>query len=141
MPNLFLKITAVVCVSGLAACAEYPDRIEPTYVPSITFNGASCAELAVERANLKRYVEKLVIDQQRAAETDTAAVSASLFITWPAIAALPFTKDKSAQLSTARGYYEALQKSAVKQGCPDSRAADDRYETHWKRNLGDFPPI
>lgn len=131
----------------LGACAEDPKRISPVYIPSIAYKGASCAEIARERGRLASYVDRLTAAQQNAANIDTGAVTLGLIIFWPAIAALPFTVDQTAQLAVARGHYDALVAASYEQGCSSGHEAKGerpiryiRYHTN-QRLPGDFPPM
>jgi hypothetical protein len=132
---------AFAAIATLSACAEYPDRVDAAYIPSIVYKGASCHELARERGKLAEHVNTLVAKQRNAAYWDTAMVATGTFISWPALAGLPFTKDQHAQLSVAKGHYDALMEAGRGQGCGDAyyqRPTQDPYTNHQR---GDFPPI
>ena len=125
----------------LGACAEYPDRIAPVYIPSIVYKGASCSEINEERGRLAGYVENLAVTQGRVAENDTGAVIVGFVVFWPALAALPFTVDQSAQLAVARGHYNALIEAGRKQGCSgETKAGTYRYP-NGKLFPGDLQPM
>jgi hypothetical protein len=154
--NFFRKL-AVVALGGasvISGCAEQAQNVTATYIPSIIYRGATCQELAHERRVLADYVMNVTSAQRNSAQSDTALVTASLFIFWPAIFALPLTVDQSAQLATARGHYDALMKAQVEQGCVASSTAvaGSRYvqsaqhgftvpTPDWKRRPGQFPPL
>ncbi|MBN9890048.1 hypothetical protein [Salipiger abyssi] len=72
------------------------------------------------------------------------------------LATLPLTEDQSAQLSSARGHYDALVRAQAEQGCGGAAGYGDggassaavgnwkRYapaNSGWKHNPGDFPPM
>lgn len=152
--NRILTAVALVGASVLTGCAEQAQRIPATYIPSIIYRGATCQELAHERQVLAGYVMNVTSAQRTAAQWDTALVTTSLVIFWPAIFALPLTVDQSAQLATARGHYDALIKAQVEQNCGAThrgmpgigRAQPVQYGyavpvNNWKRYPGQFPPM
>lgn len=101
----------------LTACAEQASRVPAAYIPSLVYRGATCGELAQERAVLASHVEQVARAQRSAAGWDTAGVIVGTVIFWPALFALPLTVDQQAQLSSARGHYDALVKAMAEQGC------------------------
>ncbi len=141
-------LLAALVVSG---CAEQARRVPATYVPSIVYRGASCQELAHERQVLAGYVTSVARDQRNAAKWDTAGVVVGTLIFWPALFALPMTTDKSAQLASARGHYDALVKAQTEQGCGGVGTAGQMRPVYqysapqavgtWKRYPGQFPPM
>lgn len=125
----------------LSGCAEYPDRIEPVYIPSIIYNGATCSEIIHERGRLASYVQKVASSQQSAASNDTGAVVIGLVVFWPALAVLPFTVDQSAHLAVARGHYEALIIAGRKYGCASDPTQGTYRYPNGKMFPGDLPPM
>ena len=144
MKNL-LQTALFAAVIGLSGCAEYPDRIKAAYIPSIIYNGASCDEISRERGKLVTYVRSIATQQKRAANRDTAGVTVffttPLYIAWAGLVALPFSVDQSAQLSVARGHYNALVQAGQDAGCWTTNAPQSSYNNNWKRHSGDFPPL
>ena len=160
--EIFMKIgctfafVALAATSFLSGCAEQARRVPATYIPSIIYRGATCEELAHERQVLAGYVMNVTSGQRNAAQWDTALVTTSLIIFWPAIFALPLTVDQSSQLATARGHYDALMKAQVEQNCRGSAMTaagsgnlqSTQYQrvtpmavNNWKRDPGQFPPM
>ncbi|MFP7672198.1 hypothetical protein ACG74X_02450 [Marivita sp. S0852] len=155
-------LTAFLLTAGLflTACAEQAQRVPASYIPSIVYRGASCHELYRERVKLAGYVKHITAEQRSAAQSDTVFFTASL-IFWPAIFALPVSVDQSAQLSVARGHYDALSTAMVEQGCvtgagPRVHVKKPKVQHHapvrtyhapqvvlpnWKRYPGQFPPL
>lgn len=125
----------------ISACAEYPDRIKPVYIPSIIYKGATCSEINQERGRLAAYVQNVASSQRRAASNDTGAVVIGLVVFWPALAVLPFTVDQSAQLAVARGHYDALVLAGRKYGCPSEPARETFRYPNGKMFPGDLPPM
>lgn len=144
MKNI-LQTALFAAVIGFGGCAEYPDKIKAAYIPSIIYNGASCDEISRERGKLVTYVNSIAAQQKRTANRDTTGVTVSLvtplYIAWAGLAALPFTVDQSAQLAVARGHYNALVQAGQDAGCWTTNAPQSSYNTNWKQNLGDFPPL
>lgn len=151
-----LTVGVFIGASVLSGCVEQARRVPATYIPSIIYRGASCQELAHERQVLAGYVMNVTSEQRNSAQWDTALVTTSLLIFWPAIFALPLTVDQSAQLATARGHYDALMKAQAEQNCgvtyqtvpSTGRARPAQYQnavpvtiSNWKRYPGQFPPI
>ena len=157
------KVTALLMGAGLflTACAEQAQRVPAAYIPSIIYRGANCHELYQERVKLAGYVKHITAEQRMAAQSDTVFFTMSL-IYWPAIFALPVSVDQSAQLSVARGHYDALSTAMVEQGCVQGAgpkahvrqptvhrvpAPVQTYRTphvvlpNWKRYPGQFPPL
>ncbi|MGB0960905.1 MAG: hypothetical protein ACPGVK_11700 [Halocynthiibacter sp.] len=126
----------------LNACAEYPVNIDAAYIPSLVYKGASCQELGAEQVRLQRYVQRTVNEQQRSSRNDTAAVTVSLFIFWPAIGAMAFSRDKAAHLAVARGHYNALAEASTRAHCPNAAGfANAGGYGYWKTSGGGFPPL
>lgn len=131
------KAAIVSSLALVGACAEYPSRIAPVYIPSIIYNGASCGEITQERERLAGYIRDLAVSQGHAADSDTAAVMLSLVFS-PTLLALPMTVDQSAHLAVARGHYDALVAAGRARHCPM-----DHYSTlrPGKMYSGDLPPM
>ncbi|MBI1417843.1 MAG: hypothetical protein GC146_11520 [Limimaricola sp.] len=151
--NRFLHAAALIGATAISGCAEQASNVPATYIPSIIYRGATCQELAQERQNLAHYVVYVTAQQRNSAQWDTALVTTSLVIFWPAVFALPLTVDQSAQLASARGHYDALVKAQAEQGC--GGAAPSTYSMqqtpyyagtvggtgNWRRYPGQFPPM
>lgn len=146
----------------VSACAEQASRVPASYVPSLVFRGASCAELNEEQRILAMHVQHVAALQRNAAQWDTAGVFLGTFIIWPMLFALPLTVDQQAQLASARGFYDALIKARIEQGCitghPTAPGHSSRHTyqsgqvpaqghghtvtlPNWKRYPGQFPPL
>lgn len=133
-------LTALAAAATLAGCADYPDNIEAAYIPSIVYKGATCYELTQERKRLADYVNQTAYNQRRSANWDTALVSTSAFIFWPALAGLPLTRDQTAQLAVARGHYDALIKAGRNQNCGMEYLEPVQTRTI-NRGPTSFPPL
>ncbi|CUJ31128.1 hypothetical protein [Cognatishimia activa] len=133
-------LAAFAVASALSGCAEYPNNISTAYIPSIVYKGASCGELVGEKARLERHVADVAAAQQNTANWDTALVASGTLIFWPALLALPMTRDQQAQLSVARGHYEALILAGRNQGCGDA-FYQKRANQVEERGYGYFPPL
>ncbi|WP_166418621.1 hypothetical protein [Cochlodiniinecator piscidefendens] len=134
-----VKAVSICATIFVSACAEYPQRISETYIPSIIYNGATCEQLRFEQTQLANYVTEVTSRQSRRANLDATYVTAGLLVTGIAFAGLPFTRDEAAQLSVARGHYTALTRSAAMQGCPLPRLS---AQTGQPLRRGDgFPPL
>jgi hypothetical protein len=135
---------AVICSTlTLGACAEYPSRIAPAYIPSIVYSGASCAEIDREQIRLAHYVETLTGIQNQTADNDTAAVIFSMLFS-PSLAVIPLTVDQSAQLAVARGHYNALIAASRSKGCSSGYVTSAPYPGTYrggKLYSGDLPPM
>ena len=71
---------------------------------------AGCAESA-------REVNALSAQQDQAATTDAVVTGIALVVFWPAAIALAATDDQAAELSAAKGHYEAITAQLSDQGC------------------------
>ncbi|WP_439522551.1 hypothetical protein [Marivita sp.] len=157
--KFYNKLTGLLLAAGLglSACAEQAQRVPASYIPSLVFRGASCAELNEEQRVLAMHVRHVADLQRNSAQWDTAAVFFySTFIFFPAILALPLTVDQQAQLASARGFYDAIVKARIEQGCitghPSAPGQVRSYGQspsyghtvtvpNWKRYPGQFPPM
>ena len=163
--NIYKTFTGLVLGAGifLTACAEQAQRVPASYIPSVVFRGASCAELNEEQRVLAMHVKHVADLQRNAAQWDAAGVFFySTFIFFPAILALPLTVDQQAQLASARGFYDALIKARIEQGCitghpkapgqpvqymkqgtqvPSQGYGNTVVIPNWKRYPGQFPPL
>lgn len=131
------KAGIAASVALVGACAEYPNRIAPVYIPSIIYNAASCEEINRERGRLAGYIRDLAVSQGYAADSDTTAVMLSMVFS-PTLLVLPMTVDQSAHLAVARGHYDALVTAGRARNCPMS------YFTTFstgKMYTGDLPPM
>lgn len=152
----FLTAALLAATTAISGCAEQARRVPATYIPSLIYRGATCQELTHERQVLAGYVMNVTAEQRNSAQWDTALVTTSLIIFWPAIFALPLTVDQSAQLASARGHYDALVKAQAEQGCNGTYRAASGYGgvqpvqygygvpvtvNNWKRYPGQFPPM
>ena len=131
------KAILVASLAMLGACAEYPSRIAPVYIPSIIYNAASCGEINQERARLAGYIRDLAVSQGHAADSDTTAVMLSMVFS-PTLLVLPMTVDQSAHLAVARGHYDALVTAGRTRNCPMSHFTT--FSTG-KMYTGDLPPM
>ncbi|MCA1336297.1 hypothetical protein [Pseudooceanicola marinus] len=157
-----LSGAAVGVVLALSGCAEQARNVPATYIPSLVYRGASCGELHQEQRALYAYVQHVTLAQRHAAQADFAAVFVGTLIVWPALFALPLTVDQQAQLSSARGHYDALVKAMHEQGCTGASATAGQVRSgyggsyggaysggygapmpgaDWKRYAGQFPPL
>lgn len=137
-------LLGAVCMAAglnLIACAEYPGNISAAYIPSIIYKGATCYELNQERVKLTNHVVAVAKQQRKTANIDTALVGSSLFIAGGALAGLPFTRDQHAQLSVAKGHYDALMAAGRNQNCGPEFNAHSSDSLDWKTAPGEFPPL
>ncbi|MGR3564095.1 MAG: hypothetical protein ACU0FH_14920 [Heliomarina sp.] len=101
-------ISSIACCAILAACAEQPSQIDALYVSPNVYRDKSCSNLMIERNTIINNVNRLTEQQQKAADTDAAAMGIGMVLFWPALFALGTTDDKSEALATAKGNYDAI---------------------------------
>ncbi|WP_322867870.1 hypothetical protein U5922_017635 [Aquicoccus sp. G2-2] len=138
------KAAVISSTLTLGACAEYPSRIAPAYIPSIVYSGASCAEIDREQVRLAHYVETLTGIQNKTADNDTAAVLIASILYAPALAVVPLTVDQSAQLAVARGHYNALITASRTKGCSSGYVTSAPNPANYRGGRlysGDLPPM
>ena len=104
-------------VSFVAACAQQPDKVQPTYISSSNYTGKSCNQLMEERNQVVSRVNALTKKQKTAANTDAALVGVTMVLFWPAAFAMLLTEDESNSLAEAKGEYEAITKRMSDRGC------------------------
>ena len=114
--NWIRVISCVVLVSQ-SACTSNPNNINPDYVSPRLYSAYDCEKLFLEKRKLQNKVDDLVHRQNSNRATDAAALTVGIVILWPALLALPFTKDRKREISRLMGEDEAITDNIEKRKC------------------------
>lgn len=111
------KAPALLAVLSIAACAQQPDKVTPTYVSPATYASYSCKQLVTERNAIVQNVNNLNTAQKRKADNDGAAVAVGAVLFWPALFFLGKRNDMAPQLAAMKGSYDAITAAGVSKRC------------------------
>lgn len=114
---LLSKISGLLAILPLAACAPQPNEVAGTYVSPATYSSYNCSQLVSERNSVVRKVNELTGAQKKKADNDGAAMAVGMVLFWPALLFLGNKNDVSPQLATMKGTYEAITAAGVAKRC------------------------
>ena len=112
-----LAVALGAAMVGMSACASAPEDIHATYTPATRWQGETCKQLAEETARIGSDVDRVTGQQRQKRQTDQFATGIGVVLFWPALIAMPLTKDHKAELARLKGEYEAVQREQEAQRC------------------------
>jgi hypothetical protein len=109
-------ITLVAATMFVAACAQNPDRIKPTYVDAGAYTAKTCEQLSRSYARINGQLGRLVDTQNDAVSNDTLMMTMGMLFLWPA---LFFIEGDQAvgQIADLKRQKEAIQGAMAENGC------------------------
>ena len=111
------KAITSLCIAGLlTGCAPSSEKVQPTYVSPLQYQGYSCNQIRQEMMIVAHHVSEVSGSQDHQASNDTAAMGVGLVLFWPALFFLA-NKDQREELGRLKGEYEALEETAVRKNC------------------------
>lgn len=113
----FLATCLIGSTTLLSACAEQPDKVTQAYVSPMTYQHLTCRELNAERTRLVTQVNTLTGAQKKKADNDAAMMAVGMVLFWPALFGLAAGSDHAAELSVAKGQYDAIVAAGTAKGC------------------------
>ena len=105
-------ITAVGALLLLAACAEKPDAIQPSYVSPTTYDGWSCRQLQAEATRVDNALTRASAQQMKARQNDTAGV---IFLGLP-VSSLS-GGNVAPQIADLKGKKEVIEQTQIRNNC------------------------
>lgn len=112
------SVPAALVVSGLlAACAQNPKDITPSYVSPVLYQNLTCEQLTLEAQRVSARAVELTGTQQQKASNDAVAMGVGLVIFWPALFFIKGDKQTAAELARLRGELEAIQQASIAKNC------------------------
>lgn len=114
-----MKKTVVALTLGavnMCGCTPKAENVAPDFVSKDKYETLSCSALTSERNDVVRQVNTLSAEQNKGAKDDAVAVAAGILV-WPAFIYLAKDNDKSEQLASAKGEYDALTAQMKEKGC------------------------
>ncbi len=111
-------ICALLCASVfMAGCTSKVKNIQPEFVSPRLYSAFSCEELFEENRKIQDKVDDLVGRQKSNRTTDTVMTTVGIVIFWPALLALPFTKDRKREIARYMGEAEAIKENITVKKC------------------------
>ena len=134
------KAISGLCILGLlSGCAPSADKVQPTYVSPLQYQGYSCNQIRQEMMIVARHVSEVSGTQDHDANNDTAAMGVGLVLFWPALFFLA-NKDQRAELGRLKGEYEALEEAAVRKNCSVAKELEAARKMEEKRKEKEAAP-
>lgn len=110
--------SACAGVLVLAGCVRSPESITAHYVSHVQYQSLECEQIAEEQARVAAKLAEVSALQQENANADVALVAVGMLVFWPALLAMPATTDRKEEIGRLKGEYEALERLAIRKGCP-----------------------
>lgn len=123
-----MKLSSLLLIGSalwITGCATAPDKIAPTYVSSLQFNGLDCEQIAEETMLTEEALATASLAQTKARSNDTVGV---IFLGLP-VSSLSGS-NQAAHIANLKGTLDALSKTSVKKKCfklekEDSKASGE----------------
>lgn len=112
-----LAVVLCALLTSQTACTSNPKNIKAEYTSPRLYSAFSCEELFDEQRKIQTQVDDLVGRQKSNRTTDTVMTTVGLVIFWPALLALPFTKDRKSEISRYMGQDEAIKENIAAKRC------------------------
>ena len=131
-------VSIFLLLSFLSACASSPDKISPSYVSPLQYQGYTCNQIGQELIRVNNRILQVTGHQRKEADKDAAAMGVGLVLFWPALFFLA-GDDKKEELASLKGEYEALEKIAIQKECniatelKEARKQREKYEDERKK--------
>lgn len=112
------RVLAVATAAGLlAACAQNPNDIAPTYTSPVMYQDFNCQQLAEEGQRVSAQAAALTGTQKQKASNDAVAMGVGLVLFWPALFFIKGDKETASQLALLRGQMDAIQQESIIKKC------------------------
>ena len=102
---------------AFAGCATHPDDIQGYYVSPRKYQNLSCDDLGLEAQALNQKIAALYGDTKTDAYTDTALMTATIIVFWPAAFFIGADAGKESQYALLKGEFEAIQITSKNNDC------------------------
>lgn len=109
-------LLAVVALFSLSACAKGADKIQPTYVSPLQYEGFTCNQIRGELNRVGRKMNETAGVQDKTASNDAVAMGVGLVLFWPALFFID-SSDQRVELGRLKGEFDALEQVAIKKNC------------------------
>lgn len=106
------RISILIAVTAVAACAKDPEAIAAVEVGSAAFLSMSCPQLAQQEIQAAQNLENLSAAQRQAAADDALGV----FLIGLPLGSMS-GNDQEAQIAIARGQVQAIDRAQLQRGC------------------------
>lgn len=106
-----------VTATALSACAQKSEKISPSYVSPLTYQGYSCKQIAAEASRVSGRAAELSGVQNKQAQNDAVATGVALVLFWPAAFFIQGDKQTATELARLKGELETLEKVSIQKQC------------------------
>ena len=106
----------VACLVLIAACAQDPDKIKPTYIDAGAYTNKDCQELSRSYARINGQLGRAVDTQNAAVSNDTLMVTMGILFIWPAFFFIDGNQ-AAGQIADLKGQKDAIQGAMAEKGC------------------------
>lgn len=109
--------SATVALLIVSACATASEDVRANFQPATLYEADSCEALAGKISAVKDEVYKVSGQQDQKRKIDQGATGVGALLFWPALLAIPLTKDHKRELADLKGKYEAMIRAAETKHC------------------------
>lgn len=128
MMNKLLAVAICAAIASQGACTSKAKNIKPEFVSPRLYSAYECDELFEENRKIQDKVDDLVGRQKSNRTTDTVMTTVGIVIFWPALLALPFTKDRKVEIARLMGEAEAIKENIATKRCAYRSEGRDMVE-------------
>jgi len=118
MKSIKLILITVFCSSILfTSCASKPSELGTTFVSPAMYSNYDCDQISTEMMRYNNQVTELTAQQSKVYKNDQMMGWVGTFFLWPLYLFIKGDGEVAAELKSAKGTLEALQKISVEKKC------------------------
>lgn len=112
-----VKVTSIIGLAVLSACAKNPDKIAPAYVSPLTYQSYTCEQLTAEAQRVSQRAAGAVGAQRKEAKNDAVATGVGVVLFWPALLFIGRGSGNEAEVARLKGEIEAIERASIEKNC------------------------
>jgi hypothetical protein len=112
-----IRAGALATVLLTSACATASEDVRANFQPATMYEADSCETLGTKISAVKDEVYKVSGQQDQKRKIDQGATGVGAILFWPALLAIPLTKDHKRELADLKGKYEAMVRAGESKHC------------------------
>jgi hypothetical protein len=111
------RLLSALSALALAGCATSSDKIAPSYVSPLQYDGYNCKQLAEEAQRISAHAAAAAGAQDSQRTSDVVATTAAVIIFWPAAFFVGGDKQTAAELARLKGEMDAIEQVSIRKQC------------------------
>ena len=107
------SIAVAATVVWVCACARAPEKVVPSYVSPVLYQGLTCQQLGLEVTRVSSAAARATGQQGKQATTDKVVVGVGLVLFWPALFLVGGDDAQTAELARLKGEMDAIEQTSI----------------------------